>query len=164
MLTQEYLKSVLHYSPETGIFTNLTDRCGRARKGVTAGYIAQGYTRITIDSIKYKASRLAWLYVHGEWPNEIDHINGKTADDRLINLRACNRMQNMRNVKTKSDNVSGYKGVHFCNTTSKYIARIRLDGQRLYLGSWGTAEEAHYAYKNACAALSGEFSVYSRPS
>src|SRR5690606_34614864 len=99
MLTQQRLKELLYYDPETGIFTRLVGRSGpRARAGDVAGSDnGKGYIRIYVDGRPYKAHRLAWFYMHGEWPEEIDHRNGERADNRLSNLRPVTRQQNNLN-------------------------------------------------------------------
>ena len=74
MLTQERLKEVLHYDPETGIFMWLVAPNGRIRVGMEAGSSHDGYIGIKVDRILYKAHRLAWFYMTGEWPaNDVDH-------------------------------------------------------------------------------------------
>jgi hypothetical protein len=164
MLTQEYLKSVLHYSPQTGLFTNLMARRNRAKKGAVAGGLhPKGYITICLNYKSYLAHRLAWLYVYGELPERIDHINGNPADNRITNLRECTNSQNLHNRGNPANNRTGYKGVYRYKDTSRFVAQIWLDGQAIYLGVWDTAEEAHHAYKNASMVLSGNFSVYNRP-
>ena len=89
--TAERVRATFDYDPDTGIFTRLVEaRSGRggghlsASIGDVAGHQRRdGYIAIKIDRIAYKAHRLAWLHVHGEWPpNEIDHINGDRGDNR----------------------------------------------------------------------------------
>ena len=77
-LTQDVLKELLDYDPETGEWTwrNPLPR-SRMKPGDVAGRITQcGRRQIRIASGFYYASRLAWLYMTGEWPkDQIDHIN-----------------------------------------------------------------------------------------
>lgn len=71
-------------------------------KGAMAGCdkSEDGYRIITINQVNYLAHRLAWLYVHGEWPKyEIDHINRKPSDNRISNLRDVPHHVNMKNTK-----------------------------------------------------------------
>lgn len=99
MLSQEYLKSILHYDPETGILSWKVDR-RRVKIGQIAGYLCLGYVAIGIDGKLYKGHRLAWLYMTGEWPkDEIDHINRTKHDNRWVNLREATKEQNCDNRK-----------------------------------------------------------------
>jgi hypothetical protein len=69
ILTQERLKEVLNYDPETGIFTRAVKR-HKYPAGEKAGTVEfNGYIVIRISGKTYKAHRLAWLYVYGEWPD-----------------------------------------------------------------------------------------------
>ena len=81
MLTQERLKQLLKYNPDTGEFTNLSCRGGAARVGSLAGHygIYQGkrQVKLHIDRKTYKGSRVPWLYQTGEWPkNRISFADG----------------------------------------------------------------------------------------
>jgi len=163
MLTQEYLKSILHYDPETGIFTWLKCR-NKNLVGSKAGYICSsrghGYVKIRIKSKQYLAHRLAFLYMGGKIPQTIDHINQDRADNRWCNLRECTRSQNGANQKSyRKNNTSGYRGVHL-HPCGKYMSRMCNNGRRYYLGLFDNPEAAHEAYKKAHSELFGEFSPF----
>jgi hypothetical protein len=76
-LTQERLKHLLHYNPDTGVFTWVQRASKSVRVGNSAGSKNKsGYIDIRIDKSLHKAHRLAWLYIYGVCPNgKIDHIN-----------------------------------------------------------------------------------------
>lgn len=86
-LTQERLKELLHYDPDTGVFTWLVRR-GAANAGSVAGaYRDGGRITIYVDNIPYSAPNLAWLYVHGSFPpKNLKTINGITGDNRIANF------------------------------------------------------------------------------
>ncbi len=100
-LTQDRLKELLHYCPETGVFTWIKTNGSRGKKGNIAGSINPiGYLDIGVDSKVYKAHRLAFLYVEGYFPEYgLDHINRNKSDNRWSNLRQVSQTCNMRNVK-----------------------------------------------------------------
>lgn len=100
-LTVERLREVLDYSPESGQFIWLISSSPNCKPGQVAGTTtARGYRQIRVDGTTYLAHRLAWLHATGAWPQEhIDHINGITADNRLVNLRDVSRFVNAQNAK-----------------------------------------------------------------
>lgn len=140
----DLLRSMLHYDPETGIFTWRSKPSKQIKIGDVAGCLGDhGYILIRLRGVLYKAHRLAWFYVYGEWPAaEVDHINGKPADNRLCNLREATRKQNMENVKLNSSNSTGFRGVHFNKKLGKFSATVRHHFKTMNLGHFDTAEEA----------------------
>jgi hypothetical protein len=151
-ITQSQLKDLLHYDPETGVFSNRVTRNQLAKAGTEAGFITlpQGYRCIGIKGRQYRAHRLAWLYIHGVWPaGDIDHINGITDDNRLINLRDVATAENCQNQrKTRSDSTSGLMGARRFGE-GKWQSSIKVDGRYMHLGTFTTPEEAHAAYITA---------------
>lgn len=152
MLTQERLKELVSYCPATGVFT------WHARKrGVTVGRIAgavgrYGYWFIVLDGKRYAAHRLVWLYIRGEWPVDcIDHINRIRTDNRLANIRAATRAQNMQNLGVDYKNKSGFRGVSFDIANNKWRASISVDGKTKNLGRFTDKKLAVLAYRAAAA-------------
>ena len=91
-LTQQKLKQLLHYDPNSGEFTWLNPTGPRRRRGDRAGHISSGTIMITIDKKQYRANRLAWLYMVGEWSScDIKPINGLPDDIRWGNLKLGTR-------------------------------------------------------------------------
>ncbi|WP_082537400.1 MULTISPECIES: HNH endonuclease signature motif containing protein [unclassified Aureimonas] len=102
MITQSELMQLFSYDPSTGDFTRLS-RIRRHQAGETAGWTDdRGYRRIKIDGRNHFAHRLAWLYVHGTLPTQIDHINQDTGDNRIANLRDATHALNQRNKRNSS--------------------------------------------------------------
>ena len=152
-ITQEELKSLLHYNHETGIFTWKEYRGGWAYKDSIAGREnTQGYIDIMVKGRRYKAHRLVWLYLYGAWPEkEIDHINGVTRDNRLCNLREATHYENSQNTKHFSNNTSGHKGVSWHKRKKKWEVHIGVNGKLKYIGAYTDIEEAKEAYIKAKA-------------
>lgn len=162
MITQEYLKECLSYDPETGLFTWLPDRpeshfshkCGYAiwlknHAGKKAGCLnGKGYYHIGILGKRYPSHRLAWVIVHGCWPDQIDHINGDRKDNRLCNLRAVDVTENQKNASVRLDNKTGVTGVGL-HSSGKYHAYIRHNGRHKHIGLFDTLESAALARKQA---------------
>jgi hypothetical protein len=156
MITQEKLKELLHYNPETGKFTRLVGGHGR-RVGEMAGTIdSYGYVQIKIRKKCYRAHRLAWLYMTGMFPKECtDHINNIRNDNRWCNLREASYKENKLNSKVKSNCKLKVKGVE--PSGKKFIARASFNNKKYYLGTFSTISEASRKYKKFCKEYHGEF-------
>lgn len=145
--TLERLYQMVSYNPETGIFTWLINRRGATKAGSLVGSDkGNGYLDTRIDGKKCLLHRLAWFYVHGEWPKgHIDHINHITTDNRIANLRDVTRSLNLQNqIRPMSRNKSGYLGVS--KHGPSYRAQILAGGKRMIIGVYPTPELAHEAY------------------
>lgn len=89
---QAALRRKYRYCPVCGWF--FSRETGRPAKTVTS----EGYVRVSFQGRQHRAHRLAWLYVHGEWPaGMIDHINRSSDDNRIANLREATPAENQRN-------------------------------------------------------------------
>ena len=156
-ITQEKLKEILDYNPDTGIFTWKLPR-RKIKVGVNAGHINKsGYVRLTINHKKYLAHRLAWLYVHNNIPKYIDHINGVTADNRICNLREATHSENMCNRKVHSNNKSGIRNVVFCKTSKKWRVRLRVNNNIINIGYFDDLELAELVAIEAREKYHGNF-------
>jgi HNH endonuclease len=161
MLTAARLRELLHYDPETGVFTRLERSTNSVSVGDAAGGLDDhGYIRIRVDGKKYRAHRLAWLYMTGEWPrSQIDHRNLKRSDNRWRNLRSATNGQNRSNARLNRNSTTGLKGVYRDHRCSRKLweARISADGRTIRLGGFFTREEAHQARQRVAKNLHGEF-------
>lgn len=93
--------------------------------------------------------RLAWALHYGEWPGELDHRDGNKLNNSISNLRPATRSQNMRNIAGKGQ--AKYKGVTRRRSCpfNPWEAAIRINGQRVRLGSYPTPERAAEVYAEA---------------
>lgn len=178
--TAEQVRELLRYDPKTGQFWRrwgvgngrhtgpqgeLVGTVAKAAsKRETCIVIALGTTsarRLAAGGFKkraYKAHQLAWLYVHGEWPDrEVDHINTDGTDNRLANLRLATTRQNGCNRGLRSDNKSGFKGITWAERSQKWLVHIGHNGKILHLGLFATIEEAKAVRDEAATRLHGNF-------
>jgi hypothetical protein len=142
-LTADKLRALLIYDPETGVFTNRVTRRGSLAGARVGSKDAHGHINIGINYHTYKAHRLAWLYVYGEWPPDcIDHINRDPADNRICNLRVADKSVNAHNTGPRCDTRSGEKGVSWHKAANKWRAYYTNRGVTMHIGLFDTFEEA----------------------
>jgi hypothetical protein len=150
-ITHERLKELLHYDEVTGVFTRKIDTGKRWKAGMEAGFFhaSRKYWYVSINGHQYLAHRLAWFYVHGEWPkDDIDHKRGKEAGNGIENLRDGSTLMNCQNRRVaQKNNASGYLGVS--KIRGSWRARITVNQRTVDLGCFGSPEEAHNAYLSA---------------
>jgi hypothetical protein len=157
--SQEVLRAILDYDPESGLLTWLErprwfyaedeqwkrDWWNRRYAGRPAfvGTNADGYRQGTIRGVKYKAHRVIWKWMTGtEASGQIDHINGKPSDNSWANLRVVTNAENGRNRALPRNNTSGRIGVSWNTRYQRWYAAIKVGGQHICLGSFATFAEA----------------------
>jgi hypothetical protein len=141
-LTQDLIKELFFY--ENGKLFNRFKRSGSALAGEEAGYLqAYGYRRIKINRKLYYSHRLIYMYHNGEITDNlhIDHIDRDKSNNNIENLRLVTEQENQWN--------RGDKGYCFHKRDNKFMAYIKLNGKRIHLGYFDTAEEAKNAYLKA---------------
>jgi len=151
MITQNRLKEVLKYNPDTGVFT-WRGSAGPAAAGAEAGSPhLKGYIQIGIDGKLYKAHRLAVLYTDGYMPeNTVDHIDRVPSHNWRLNLREATQQCQTRNCCVNKNNTSGIKGISWYKAAGKWRADIMVDRRQKHLGLFGNPFEA------ACARYAAE--------
>ncbi len=154
-LSQEYLKSILHYDPLTGAFTWLVKTAWHVVIGAPAGSPHKdGYWHIGIKGRRVLAHRLAVLYMTGKWPDDqVDHKDLDRRNNQWENLRLATNMQNHQNSKLRSTNKSGHTGVWWDKSHGKWRSSIRAYGSVTRLGDFDSKEGAIKAYTEAKARL-----------
>ncbi len=159
MITQEYLKSVLHYNQDTGVFTWLIKPKRTMNIGdIAGGYTDRGYIKIKLLGRLWRAHHLAWLYMTGELPpSQLDHINGVKDDNRISNLRIANNTEQQGNQKLMKTNKTGLKGVCKSKAPGKWYARISVNWKNVHLGTFNCPAAASFAYQIAADNHFGKF-------
>ena len=155
-MTLEELRQLINYDKDSGIFTRKyyqhDNKIGDPKKRVDPIFFngTKSYRRVTVLGKRYYAHVLAWFYVTGEWPDsEIDHKDGDGLNNIFLNLRDVTRQVNLQNeIRPRKNNRSGFLGVSIFR--NKFKTQIRLpSGERIHLGVFDTAAEAHGVYLEA---------------
>lgn len=157
-LSPAFLRELLIYQPETGQLHNAVRR-GRAQKGqLVTLHTSDGYLRVTVLRRTLLAHRVAWAMHYGEWPKgELDHVNGVRDDNRIDNLREATSQENSMNRGKYRNNTSGYKGVTWDASRSKWLVAVSKGGKREHVGRYDDLEVAVCAYKTRARILHGGF-------
>ena len=147
MITKDYLQIIFDYRDGNLYYK---EKVGKMTIGKKAGgYNKCGYYNIDINRVKYRLHRMIFLWHHGFLAPEIDHINGIKTDNRIENLRASTKGQNLRNSKIRKNNSSGYKNVYFDKKENKYIVELRTDGKCKRIGRFKDLELADLVAQEA---------------
>lgn len=149
-LTRSYLKSILHYNPDTGVFTWLEGRKGARLNKIAGGGNGKGYTRICVDGRRILAHRLAFLYMTGSFPpDQTDHIDGNRHNNAWGNLRPVSREENSKNTKLGAKNKSGAHGVTWYDHLGKWRVRVTSGSKNIHIGYFHDHASAIAARKDA---------------
>lgn len=147
----------LSYDKETGIFRFLpkpdTSNFNKAWNSMYAGKVcgkpdSHGYLMANLITEWPKREpillhRLAWFMVYGKPPQfNIDHLNGVRADNRIENLRDVKTTLNNRNTALTHRNTSGISGISWLKRRNKWAAKCMVDGKLHYLGEFVDIEDA----------------------
>lgn len=150
-VTAERVRELFNYDEVTGVFTRKVRTAMRTKIGdIVGNKDTYGYLQVSVDGKLCLLHRLAWLYVHGEFPEgTIDHIDRCKTNNAITNLRDVSQQVNMTNLPVARNNRSGFKGVFFRKDAGKYFASVSHKGKRLHVGVYDTASAASSAYELA---------------
>lgn len=116
----------------------LVKPCRRDPIGMKAGTLNKksGYKAVCYKRKKYYVHRLIYLMHTGVMPIEIDHIDGDPSNNRVENLRECNRSENGFNKSAQRNNKSGVKNIHWCDKAKKWIVYLKINGKNTNFGGF----------------------------
>lgn len=147
-LNAEMIKVLYRYEENTGLFfkNGISKPIGFKHKK-TAKEDAKEYLRTTFGGKCVYVHRMIWVYMTGEQPVVIDHIDGNSLNNKWNNLRNVTQSVNMKNQKVHNTNTSGTSGVTYRKDSDKWRARIMVDGKMIGLGTFNKKQDAINARK-----------------
>jgi len=166
-LPPEEVRRLFDYNADTGDLIwkdrpELPPRIRSRQLGKIAGAPDEhGYIRVGINRKVYQAHILVWIWFHNCIPSHyVDHIDRNPSNNAIKNLRAADNYQSARNRGGWRAKRSGLpKGVFQQKGSKRFYARIHCPAGLLYLGAFGTIEDAAAAYADAVKKHFGEFAV-----
>lgn len=148
-ITQEELKYYLTYNEETGVFTRNV-KMGHYVANTPAGANhSSGYRTTSINGKQYLLHRLAFLYMEGYIPTQVDHNDQNRKNNKWSNLNASTNKNNSKNHTLRCTNNSGFTGVNWGKREKKWRARVMINGMEKYLGTFDNITDAVMARKQA---------------
>lgn len=149
-LTQELVRELFDYKDGQLIWK--VSPCQMPMMGKIAGTTRaiknKKVVSIGVKGKPFFAHRLIFLWHHGYMPKEIDHEDRNTLNNRIENLRAATRCENVRNRGSYKNSLSKYVGVTKGKNKAKWMAAGSIDGKRKHIGVFETEEAAALAYNN----------------
>lgn len=155
ILTQSMLIDLFEYKDGQLFWKKATGRC---KKFSVAGSVgSHGYRQIRLQNKMYLAHRLVYLLVHGQMPDQIDHIDGNKINNKIENLRPCNQSQNRMNSSCSSLNKIGIKGVCWSKPHKKWRVQVKKANKNVYDNFFDDLEFAEFVATEARAKHHGAF-------
>lgn len=149
MITAENVRDLFNYDPVSGVLSWRVFVSPKAPAGAApSSRDKDGYIKVSYKGKHYRAHRVAWLWMTGEWPVEIDHINRTPDDNRWKNLRNVSSEINQQN-RSGFKNNTGVVGVVWDKYYRKFSPKIKAFGKAIYLGRWDDLEFAELVYQEA---------------
>lgn len=155
--SQQRLKELFDYDRKTGLFIRKLSTARQRAGHVVKPTSGAEYHSLTVDRHIYFVHRLVWKWVHGEDVHTLDHINGRTLDNRIDNLRSVTRAQNAWNRTQRAADKVGDVGVFKAFCGSVWRARIKTPQGTIQIGPFKTAKEAVAARNQLAPLYRGEY-------
>lgn len=149
-MTHKELLEIFEYHPD-GYFIEKGNRKRiKAGKKIHGWVEKYGYRRLYVIDRTYLLHRLIYFYNTGYMPlypnEEIDHIDGDKGNNRIENLRLCNKNENMQNKIKNYNAKSKYKGVSYISLKKRWLSSVTVNKKSYFIGTFKTQEEAAKAY------------------
>lgn len=154
-MTQELLKSLLHYDPETGVFTRLKVFHPRHKVGDAVVALGCSGLQYHYDGVSYNLLRLARLYMLGEMPtHRITAINKNPCDTRWSNVASGKTVpiEDRPNRLKQADFADPAKALELLQKVYSYDPE---SGVFSYIGKVGVARRVTIGSKAAAATCAG---------
>lgn len=148
-VSREFLLKYFIYQPSNGRFRWRVSRSRQSKRLGDAGKVSSwGYRELKVEGNVFYVHRLAFFWLHGFWPEQVDHKNNIKSDNSASNLRAASQSQNQHNTSLRATNTSGIKGVCWDKRKGLWYSRIGVNGKVISLGYFPDKSSA------ACAVFS----------
>jgi hypothetical protein len=164
-LTQEMVKEMFDYRADGKLIRRHSTMGNGNHAGAVVGTKPTGarnyrYSATTIRGEHWCVHKLIYLYHYGVVPDQLDHINRDSADNRIENLRPANSSENTRNRKLFSNNTSGCKGVSWHKAQSRWCVYINVNKKRKNLGYFDDLELADLVSTEARDLYHGNYALH----
>ena len=162
-MNQKQLQEMFDYSSDGSLIRKVavSGRSGQAGRkiGSVGTSNSNSYLITKIHGKNYKVHRLIYLWHHGYMPEQVDHINKDSLDNRIENLRAASSSQNMMNRSLFSNSTSKVKGVSWHKRAKKWFAYVDVNKKRTNIGYFSDLELAELVASEARHKFHGAFAV-----
>lgn len=105
-------------------------------------YSKDGYVVSSSGENKSKRMHRVILGLENSKGIIVDHINRNRLDNRRDNLRMCNDGENARNQSIRKNNKSGIIGVSWWSRDNNWMAQIKYNYKRIFLGYFDDINDA----------------------
>jgi hypothetical protein len=147
-LNQQILKNLFDYREDGNLIRKKSIAGNGNSAGAVVGSIPKKITRSNryvmtkIQGQHYCVHKLIYMWHTGVWPEQIDHINTNSLDNRIENLRLATTSQNASNRKMFCSNTSGAKGVSWHKAQKKWFVYMNVNKKRKNIGYFDNLELA----------------------
>lgn len=148
MLTHEQVKALFDYREDGQLIRKVATNGPSGAVGTRVGSYPKKVTRAwryastKVNGEHWCVHKLIFFWHHGYVPDQLDHINRNTLDNRIDNLREVSSTQNACNRGKFSNNTSGATGVSWHKMHHKWFVYVDVDKRRKNIGYFDDIELA----------------------